>query len=470
MTFRYIRDDTGTVTDRKARCAARGDRMTPGTQYDPEQVTNYMADKTTVRLLLAIAASQNWPLEHMDISSAYLHEMFPQTKPVYIKQHPRFDGTLKHPGKAGILMRNIYGTPQAARIYHNGLSKLLTSHGYKPTQADPCLYYKQSEQGLILVAINMDELRSAASFQTLLDEIHAVLTAKYKIKRLGFPEKYLKRHVKRLHNGAIHISQPTVARTILTKTGMLSSNAKRTPLPPKAAFTYTQEDPLLDQQQSFLFRQTIGDLCYLADSTKPDIHPAVSMLASVMHKLARTHKNHLRWLLRYVRGTEQHGILFKANTPNARPSLRTYSDSDCANDHARCSRTGIVHMFHDAPISWNSARQSVVADSTCEAQYLAATAATQQAHWLCRLLVDAHTPENQPTPLLVDNNATILVAQNSAPTKRRKFIDIRHHLIRNHIQRGPVKIQHIPSEDNIADYFTKPLGPCGIIPLRPGLG
>ena len=137
MTFRYIRDHTSTVTDRKARCAARGDRMTPGTHYDPEQVTTYMAGKTTVRLLLAIAASQNWPLEHMDISSAYLHEKCPPGKPVYIKQLPRFDGNLKHPGKAGLLTRTIYGTPQAARIYHNGLSKHLNSHGYKPTQADP---------------------------------------------------------------------------------------------------------------------------------------------------------------------------------------------------------------------------------------------------------------------------------------------------------------------------------------------
>ena len=68
----------------------------------------------------------------MDISSAYLHERFPQTKPVYIK----------HPGKAGLFIGNMYGTPQAARIYHNGL-KHLTSHGYRPTEADPCLVLKK---------------------------------------------------------------------------------------------------------------------------------------------------------------------------------------------------------------------------------------------------------------------------------------------------------------------------------------
>ena len=60
MKFRYIRDHTGAVTACKARCAARGDRMTPGKHYDPDQVTTHMAEKTTLRLLLAIAASHNW--------------------------------------------------------------------------------------------------------------------------------------------------------------------------------------------------------------------------------------------------------------------------------------------------------------------------------------------------------------------------------------------------------------------------
>ena len=290
MTFRYIRDRTGAISARKARCVARGDRMTPGKHYDPNQVTTHMADKTTVRLQLPIATSCNWSLEHMDISSAYLHERFPQTKRVYIKQHPRFNGTFKHPGKAGLLIRNIYGTSQAARIYHNGLFKNLTSHGYRPTEADPCLLFKKSHKGTILVALNMDDFLSVASTQLMYDDLHTTLTAKYKIKRLGFPAQYLKWHIPRLPHGSIHISQPQVATAILTKTGMLSANPKGAPLPPKAAFTLAHDNTPLEQHQAFLCRQTIGDLRYLVDSTRPDIHPAVSMLASVMHKPAKEHK------------------------------------------------------------------------------------------------------------------------------------------------------------------------------------
>ena len=278
----------------------------------------------------------------MEISSAYLHERFPQTKPVYIKQHPRFNGTLKHPGKAGLLIRNIYGTPQAARIYHKGLLKHLTSHGYRPTDADPCLVFKNSHKGTILVAINMDDFLSVGSTQSIHDDLHTTFTAKYKIKGLDFPAQYLKWHIQRLPHGSRHISQPQIATAILTRPGMLSANPKRTPLPPKAAFTLANDNKPLEQHQAFLYSQTIGDLRYLADSTGPDIHPAVSMLASVMHKPAKQHKNHLHWLLRYLSGTKDHEILFKAGPRSACPSLCTYSDSDFANDDDRKSRSGVV--------------------------------------------------------------------------------------------------------------------------------
>ena len=81
----------------------------------------------------------------------------------------------------------VYGTPQAARIYQNGIFKHLTSHGYQPTEADPCLFFKTSNNGTIQVAVNMDDFLSVASTQSMQDNLHATLTAKYKIERLGFP-------------------------------------------------------------------------------------------------------------------------------------------------------------------------------------------------------------------------------------------------------------------------------------------
>ena len=305
----------------------------------------------------------------------------------------------------------------------------------------------------------MDEFLSVSSTQLVHEDLQTTLTAKYKIKRLGFPAQYLKWHRQRPPHGSIHILHPQVATAILTKTGILSANPKPTPLPPKAAFTFAPDNKPLEQHQAFLYRQTIGDLCYLADSRRPYVHISVSMLSLVIHKPAKEHKNQLQWLLRYLSGTNGHGILFNAGPRSASTSLCTYSDSDFANDHDPKSRSAVVHMLHGGLISWTSARETVVADSTCAAEYLAATAATQQVHWLRRPLGETCTPETQPTPLFVDTKAAIFVAQNLAPTKRRKCIDVKHHLIHNHIQRGTVNIQQIPSNEDLPEYFTKPLGP-----------
>ena len=112
MGYRYKRDINGKVTKRKAHCAARGDTMIPNIHYDPERTTTYMTDKSSVRLLFAIAAAHNLLIEHIDIEAANLHEDFDHSgeKPFYVRQHPRFDGTYKHECKGGKLVKNLYGT------------------------------------------------------------------------------------------------------------------------------------------------------------------------------------------------------------------------------------------------------------------------------------------------------------------------------------------------------------------------
>ena len=87
--------------------------MQANVHYDPDSTTTYTADKATVRLLLAIAATFELQLDHLDITAAYLHEKFAQTgtEKVYVKQFARFDGSIKHSATAGILDGNLYGGP-----------------------------------------------------------------------------------------------------------------------------------------------------------------------------------------------------------------------------------------------------------------------------------------------------------------------------------------------------------------------
>ena len=157
----------------------------------------------------------------------------------------------------------------------------------------------------------------------------------------------------------------------------------------------------------------------------------------------------------------QHPLQALQHPYNGHP-LHSFVDADFANSD-RKSYTGIVHTFYGSPISWSSNKQKTVDLSSCEAEYLAASSATQQTNWLRRLPTDLHllplsTSLAVPTPLDIDNHGAIQVANNAAPTKLRKFIDIRHHHMHDNITKGVITPCHIPTQDNVAEAFTKPLG------------
>lgn len=107
-------------------CTRRYDA--PHTHYDQDETATFMADKTTIRLLFALAAANGLHMEHLDITWAYLHEKYEHDKPVYIWQPPRFDGSYKHPVAAGRLFGIIYGTPPAAHTYSTKLHEHLKKH------------------------------------------------------------------------------------------------------------------------------------------------------------------------------------------------------------------------------------------------------------------------------------------------------------------------------------------------------
>ena len=197
--------------------------------------------------------------------------------------------------------------------------------------------------------------------------MYGELQQKYSIKQLGFLRQYLNWNIQKQADGSIHVSQTATIDIILSKTGMQKCNPRHSPLPYKGPFDDAAKEKPLPPHEASEFRQTIGDLRYIADSTRRDIHTAVSKLASIIHKPTTIHQQNLKWLLRYLKGTRTHGIAYKPVRKQPESALRTYSDSDYANDSDRKSCTGIIHTLYDAPISWTSSRQATVATSTCKA-------------------------------------------------------------------------------------------------------
>ena len=202
--------------------------MTPHIHYDPEKTATYMADRTTVRTMFAIAASMNMKIEHFDITGAYLHEEYKHTKKVFIWQPPRFNGQYKHQATHGQLKGNVYGTPAAAHIYTTELHVHLKKHRYTQMRSDPSLFTGKVGKHRLIVAISMDDFMPCATIKKLIDELYNTLAKKYTVKRMGRPTSYLNWKIQ-YNNKGIHISQPTHIDSVVELMSQKGCNPRSTP-------------------------------------------------------------------------------------------------------------------------------------------------------------------------------------------------------------------------------------------------
>jgi len=174
-------------------------------------------------------------------------------------------------------------------------------------------------------------------------------------------------------------------------------------------------------------------------------------------------------ILRYISGTFSYGCQYQRKEEEAR--LLGYSDSDQAGDiDTRKSTTGILFFLGNNLVTWQSQKQKVVAVSSCEAEYIAATTAACQGIWLARLISELRGREAGATSLKIDNEFAIALSKNPVFHDRSKHIDVRYHFIRECVEDGRVKTESIGTADQLADILTKALGREQFCNLRSRIG
>lgn len=230
--------------------------MKPGLHYDPRKTTTYTADRTTQRLLLALHAAANFPLEHFDIESAYLHEHYVHPTPVYVIQMPKFDCTSQHQGKYGQRIGNLYGTPPAAYYYNQGLQQFHDILGFKKSENYPCLYTLHNEKATTMISTIIDGFLVLATHITLINKLYDNFQKKYNVKRLGFPSRFLNWTITRSADG-VHISHPDSIDALLHETKMQDCNATQSPY--FSITTLDQHEPTttLNSEEATRFRKII---------------------------------------------------------------------------------------------------------------------------------------------------------------------------------------------------------------------
>lgn len=181
-------------------------------------------------------------------------------------------------------------------------------------------------------------------------------------------------------------------------------------------------------------------------------------MSRFMERPNTSHYAAAKRILRYLKGTMDYGLLFPADLSSENAEMVGFTDSDwCGGQDDRRSTAGYVFQFCSGSISWCSKKQSVVALSSCEAEYIAAALGACQALWLENLMDEPKLQQKKPMKLLIDNKSAINLAKHPVAHGRSKHIQTRFHFIRDEVNSGKLELEHCQTENQVADIFTKAL-------------
>lgn len=304
-------------------------------------------------------------------------------------------------------------------------------------------------------------------------EIAKKIEAEFEIRVEDKVEKFLGIVVHRDEpSGSITIHNAPMVDEILSTFNMTDCRKVSTPLPSGTVLTATMDPGIQEDRQEMEgkpYRQLIGAMLHLANTVRPDIAFAVGYLARFMENPTLRHWNAAKHILKYLKSTRDLGITYEKNIL---AQLVGYSDADFAGDRdSRTSTSGYVFKYAGGAISWRSKRQTVTAQSTMEAEYVALSYAPRELVWLRRLLGELKFQDvSSQLVLYSDNEGAISFSRNQTLNDRTKHIQVKYHFIREHVENNTISLQHISTLQMTADVMTKNLSSIKHLACTRGLG
>jgi hypothetical protein len=275
---------------------------------------------------------------------------------------------------------------------------------------------------------------------------------------IGELSYFLGLQIKQLKNDTF-VSQGKYIRDMLKKFGMQDAKSIATPMGTNGILDSDTSRNMVDQK---LYRSIIGSLLYV-NASRPDVMFSVCMCARYQSSPRESHLIATKRILRYLKHTKDVGLWYPKGSNF---ELIGYSDSDYEGCKInRKSTSGTCQLLGRSLVSWSSKKQNVVAISTAEAEYVSAGSCCAQLLWMKSTLKD-YGLNFKNVPLLCDNESAIKMTNNPVQHGRTKHIDIRHHFIRDHQQKGDIAIESVGTDDQLTDIFTKPLDEKRFCKLR----
>jgi hypothetical protein len=210
------------------------------------------------------------------------------------------------------------------------------------------------------------------------------------------------------------------------------------------------------------YASLIGSLQYLAIAMRPDIAYTVNRLATYTANPSFEHYNAAKRVLSYIKGTQNYGITYHDHNtkligpPNSN-LFYGFSNATCANANDQKSISRSVFLSSMGMITWMSKKQTTIALSMTEAEYVTLSEVSREAIWLRHLYSGLRFVQKEPITRLGDNDRSVSMTKNAQFHKHTKYIDLRWHWVRNLVSDSLMKVIDCCNAQQIADIMTKSL-------------
>ncbi|GJU43634.1 putative ribonuclease H-like domain-containing protein [Tanacetum coccineum] len=403
--FKNKRDERSIVVKNKARLVAQGFRQEEGIDYD--EVFAPVARIEAIRLFLAFASYMGFTVYQMDVKSAFLYGTIEEE--VYVHQPPGFVDPA-HPNKVYKVIKALYGLHQAPRAWYETLSSFLMENGFRRVFED-CMHKR------------------------------------FQMSSIGELTFFLGLQVKQQPDG-IFISQDKYVADILKKFDFWSIRTATTPIESNKPLVKDEDGEDVDVH---VYRSMIGSLMYLTAS-RLDIMFVVCACARFQVTPKASHLNAVKRIFRYLKHQPKLGLWYPRDSPF---ELEAFSNSDYRGATLdRKSTTDGCQFLGRRLICWQFKKQTIMANSTTKAEYVAAANCCRQVLWIQNQMMD-YGFNFMNTRIHINNERTISVIKNSIAHSRTKHIEIRFHFIRDCYEKRLIEVIKIHTDSNVADLLTK---------------
>ncbi|GJW84650.1 retrotransposon protein, putative, ty1-copia subclass [Tanacetum coccineum] len=335
--FKKNTDMDGAVHTYKARLVVKGYTQTPRIDY--EETLSPIADIRATRILIAIAVFYDYKIWKMDVKTAFLNGYL--FEKVYMEQHEGFFNQ-KYPKRVCKLKHSIYGLKQASRQWNKQFDDEIKKFGFTQNRDEPCVYLKAKGSIVTFLILYVDDILIMGNHIPMLQDVKSCLRRCFAMKDLGEAAYIL----------GINIYRDRSRR--LSKSQGASTPAE------------------LKRMQSVPYASAVGSIMYAVRCTRPDVAFAQNITSRFQQNPGDLHWTTVKNILKYLRNTKD---MFLVYGGDLKRELRVscYTDAGYLTDADDLkSQTGYVFVLNGGVVDWKSAKQSIFATSSAEAEYIAA--------------------------------------------------------------------------------------------------